>query len=42
MSVTTCPACGNTDNLSEIRATTGERTEEYVLECGDCGEVWQQ
>jgi hypothetical protein len=38
---TTCPACGNTDNLSEIRITTGERTEEYALECGDCGEVWQ-
>jgi hypothetical protein len=41
MSVTTCPACGNTDNLSEIRITT-ERAEEYALECGDCGEVWQQ
>ena len=36
-----CPACGNTDNLSEIRMTT-ERAEEYALECGDCGEVWQQ
>ena len=41
MSVTTCPACGNTDNLSEIRITT-ERAEEYALECGECGEVWQQ
>ena len=41
MSVTTCPACDNTDNLSEIRITT-ERAEEYALECGDCGEVWQQ
>jgi hypothetical protein len=40
MSVTTCPACGNTDNLSEVRITT-ERAEEYALECGDCGEVWQ-
>jgi hypothetical protein len=40
ISVTTCPACGNTDNLSEIRITT-ERAEEYALECGDCGEVWQ-
>ena len=37
----TCPSCGNTDNISEIRVTTGERTEEYALECGDCGEVWQ-
>ena len=36
-----CPACGNTDTPSEIRITTGERTEEYALECGDCGEVWQ-
>ena len=36
----TCPACGNTDNISENRITTGERTEGYVLECGDCGEVW--
>jgi hypothetical protein len=41
MSVTACPVCGNTDNLSEIRITT-ERAEEYALECGDCGEVWQQ
>ena len=38
----TCPACGNTDNLSETRITTGERAEEYALECGDCGELWQQ
>ena len=37
-----CPSCGTTDNLSETRITTGERTEEYALECGDCGEVWQQ
>jgi len=37
-----CPSCGTTDNLSETRITTGERTEEYDLECGDCGEVWQQ
>ena len=36
----TCPACGTTDNISETRITTGERTEEYALECGDCGEVW--
>jgi uncharacterized Zn finger protein len=41
MSVTACPVCGNTDNISETRITTGERTEEYALECGDCGEVWQ-
>jgi hypothetical protein len=38
---TSCPSCGNADTLSEIRITTGERTEEYALECGDCGEVWQ-
>ena len=38
---TTCPSCGNTDTISEIRITTGERTEEYALECGDCGQVWQ-
>ena len=37
----TCPACGNTENISETRATTGERTEGYALECGDCGETWQ-
>ena len=40
-SVTACPACGNTDDLSETRITTSERHEEYALECGDCGEVWQ-
>jgi len=34
-----CPACGSTDNLSEIRITTGERAEGYALEC-ECGEVW--
>jgi len=37
-----CPSCGTTDNISENRITTGERAEEYALECGDCGEVWQQ
>jgi hypothetical protein len=36
-----CPACGNTDVISETRITTDERAEEYALECGDCGEVWQ-
>jgi hypothetical protein len=36
-----CPACGNADTVSEIRITT-ERAEEYALECGDCGEVWQR
>jgi hypothetical protein len=41
MSIAACPCCGNTDNLSETRITTGERAEEYALECGDCGEVWQ-
>ena len=38
--VVTCPSCGNSDNISETRITT-ERAEEYALECGDCGEVWQ-
>jgi hypothetical protein len=37
--ISACPACGNTENISEIRITT-ERAEEYALECGDCGEVW--
>jgi hypothetical protein len=36
-----CPACGNTGTISEIRITTAERDEQYALECGDCGEVWQ-
>ena len=40
--VEACPGCGNTDNISETRITTSERHEEYALECGDCGEVWQQ
>jgi len=35
-----CPACGNTETISEIRVTTGERAEGYALECGDCGQVW--
>ena len=38
--IVACPACGNTDTISETRITT-ERAEEYALECGDCGEVWQ-
>jgi len=38
--ITACPACGTTENLSEVRVTTGERAEGYALECGDCGEVW--
>ena len=40
MPVTACPSCGKTDTISETRITT-ERAEEYALECGDCGEVWQ-
>ncbi len=36
-----CPSCGNAGTISETRITTGERTEGYALECGDCGEVWQ-
>jgi hypothetical protein len=39
--IVACPACGNTDTISETRITTGERAEEYALECGDCGEMWQ-
>ncbi|MGH3177766.1 MAG: hypothetical protein ACRDPF_28305 [Streptosporangiaceae bacterium] len=39
--VEACPGCGTTDNISETRITTSERHEEYALECGDCGEVWQ-
>jgi len=39
--IVACPSCGNTDTISEIRVTTGERTEAYLLECGDCGEAWQ-
>jgi predicted RNA-binding Zn-ribbon protein involved in translation (DUF1610 family) len=38
--VEACPVCGNTDIISETRVTT-ERAEEYALECGECGEVWQ-
>ena len=36
-----CPSCGSTGTMTETRITTGERAEEYALECGDCGEVWQ-
>ena len=39
--IVACPACGNTDTISETRITTSESTDEYALECGDCGEVWQ-
>lgn len=39
-SVVICPLCGNADTICETRITT-ERAEEYALECGDCGEVWQ-
>lgn len=38
--VINCPACGETGNISENRITTSETAEEYVLECGECGEVW--
>jgi hypothetical protein len=36
-----CPVCENTTAISETRITTAERAEEYALECGDCGQVWQ-
>ncbi len=39
--IVACPACGNAETISETRTTTGEHAEGYVLECGDCGEVWQ-
>ena len=39
--IAACPSCGNTDIIGETRIATGERTEEYALECGDCGQVWQ-
>ena len=39
--IAACPSCGNTDIIGETRITTGERTEEYALECSDCGQVWQ-
>jgi hypothetical protein len=39
--ITTCPACGNAENISETRITTGARAEGYALECGECGEVWR-
>ena len=38
----TCPSCGNPDTISETRIPTSENTEEYALECGDCGGVWQR
>ena len=38
---TACPACGNTDTISETRIPITDRTEESALECGDCDEVWQ-
>jgi hypothetical protein len=37
----TCPACGNGVTISETRQTISERAEGYVLECGDCGAIWQ-
>ena len=40
--ITACPACGNTETISETRVTTGEHAEGYELDCGECGQVWQQ
>jgi hypothetical protein len=40
-SMANCPVCGNADTISETRITTSEHAEEYALECGDCGVVWQ-
>jgi hypothetical protein len=39
--ITDCPFCGNADTISETPITTSESTQEYALECGDCGQVWQ-
>ncbi len=41
LTVVTCPSCRNAVTISETPATSGEHAEEYALECGDCGEVWQ-
>ena len=40
--IVTCPACGNGEAISETRVTTGEHAEGYELDCGECGQVWQQ
>jgi hypothetical protein len=40
-SMSNCPVCKNAGTITEIRITTSDHTEEYALECGDCGEVWQ-
>src|ERR1700751_947596 len=40
-SAMSCPACGNTDTISETTITTVDYSGERALECGDCGEVWQ-
>lgn len=37
----TCPACGNTDTISETSIATSDQAGEHALECGDCGEIWQ-
>jgi hypothetical protein len=39
--ISACPACGNTDTISETRILTADYDEVPGLECGDCGEVWQ-
>jgi hypothetical protein len=38
---TGCPSCGDSGNIHETRITTGERAEEYALECSECHQVWQ-
>jgi predicted RNA-binding Zn-ribbon protein involved in translation (DUF1610 family) len=34
-----CPSCGEVSNIYEVRVSH-ERTESYVLECGECGVEW--
>ena len=36
-----CPACGEAHNICENRVTVSASAEGHVLECGDCGHVWQ-
>lgn len=37
-----CLYCGANDDICETRVTVDDRTDEYALQCGDCGGVWAQ